>query len=57
MSGGADQGDKFDDLGTFSYRILDIFKYSSWIIAPSSQHHFENPQSESQHGIEQYQSS
>ena len=60
MSGGADEGEKFDDLGTFSYQIVEsttYSKYAMWLIAPSSQHHFENLISEPQSWIEQYQSS
>ena len=51
MSGGADEGEKFDDLGTFSYQIVEstaYSKYAIWLIAPSSQHHFENLISEPQ---------
>ena len=49
MSGGADEGEKFDDLGMFSYQILEstaYSKYAIWLIVPSSQNHFENPISE-----------
>ena len=27
MSGGADEGERFDDLGMFSYRILELLSY------------------------------